>query len=299
MKKLLLIFGAILVLVAWTCGFQVQEGEFAIVSRFGKPARTLQDGGLYFKLPAPIDTVRRLDKRFQLLNPEPGEYLTGDKKNILVDAFLVWRVADPLQFQVSAGSIAGAEGRLSDILRSTVGDVLSSYPFSAMVSHTDQETTLKDVTASITEITADKVRESFGIEVAAARIKRLNFPKQNKEAVFRRMEAERLGTAAQFRTEGEEESAKIKADADRQRATMLAEADRKAQEIRGSADAEATRIYNQVYGSDPELFEFLQSLRMLEGILDTDSTLVLPSDHELLGILQSPPAQKSKPMEQP
>ena len=204
------------------------------------------------------------------------------------DSFLAWSVDDPIRYMVSVANRAGAEARLTDVLRSVVGDVVSSHDFAALVSHQPQEIDLKDVVAKVTEVARAKAEESFGIEVRAVRIKRLNFPPQNKQAVFQRMEAERKSFAAAFRSEGLEKSQKIKADADLVEAKLLAESERKARELRGQADAEAARIYADAYGKDAELYRFLRSLEALDEVLGVKSTVILPADHELVKVLDGP-----------
>ena len=278
----------VVALVAIAGTFQVQETEYAIVARFGDPRRVIDEAGLHFKWPPPIETLLRIDRRTNVLDPEPGEYLTSDKKNILVSNFLVWSVADPLRYLVSLTDKTSAEARLTDIMRSEVGTTLGAYPLSALVSTEAQDQTMADVMHAITRKTAQRASDSFGVHVAAVRIKRLNFPPQNKQAVFRRMEAERQRIARQYRSEGEEEAEKIRAQADREEAVLLNEARRQAEEIRGEADAEATRIYAEAFGQDPEFFEFVRSLEAYQNIIGESSTIVVPSDAELLKVLQTP-----------
>ncbi|MFH0945917.1 MAG: protease modulator HflC [Planctomycetota bacterium] len=289
---------ALVVLAVWACAFQVQENEFAIVARFGDPVRTIEEPGLQFRWPPPIDSVIRVSRSMHVLDPAPNEYLTSDKKNVIVDSFLVWSVDDPLKYWVSIGTRTGADSRLTDILRSVVGDVLSANPFSALVSDESQETTMFDLSEQITQMTASKALEGFGIKVGLARIKRLNYPMQNKEAVFGRMEQERGSIAQGIRSEGDEQYERIKADADREEAQLVSDAARKAKEIMGEADAEATRIYAEAYSKNPELYRFLRSLETLETLLGESSTLVLPSDHELLEVLGSAGAKQPTPTEQ-
>ena len=292
MRSVLIVIGVVVViaLVAFAGTFQVQETEYAIVARFGDPRRVIDQAGLHFKWPPPIDTLLRIDRRTNVLDPEPGEYLTSDKKNILVSNFLVWSVADPLHYLVSLTDKSSAEARLTDIMRSEVGTTLGAYPLSALVSTEEQDQTMADVMRDITRKTAQRASANFGVHIAAVRIKRLNFPPQNKQAVFRRMEAERQRIARLYRSEGEEEAEKIRASADREEAVLLNEARRQAEEIRGEADAEATRIYAEAFGQDPEFFEFVRSLEAYQNIISESSTIVVPSDAELLKVLQSPAA---------
>ena len=290
MRSVLIVIGVVVViaLAAFAGTFQVQETEFAIVARFGDPRRVIEQAGLHFKWPPPFDTLLRIDRRTNVLDPEPGEYLTSDKKNILVSNFLVWSVADPLRYLVSLTDKNSAEARLTDIMRSEVGTTLGAYPLSALVSTEEQDQTMADVMRDITRKTAQRASDSFGVHIAAVRIKRLNFPPQNKQAVFRRMEAERQRIARLYRSEGEEEAEKIRASADREEAVLLNEARRQAEEIRGEADAEATRIYAEAFGQDPEFFEFVRSLEAYQNIISESSTIVVPSDAELLKVLQTP-----------
>ena len=290
MRSVLTVIGVVVVvaLVAVAGTFQVQETEYAIVARFGDPRRVIDEAGLHFKWPPPIETLLRIDRRTNVLDPDPGEYLTSDKKNILVSKFLVWSVADPLRYLVSLTDKTSAEARLTDIMRSEVGTTLGAYPLSALVSTETQDQTMADVMHDITRKTAQRASDSFGVHIAAVRIKRLNFPPQNKQAVFRRMEAERQRIARQYRSEGEEEAEKIRAQADREEAVLLNEARRQAEEIRGEADAEATRIYAEAFGQDPEFFEFVRSLEAYQNIISESSTIVVPSDAELLKVLQTP-----------
>ncbi len=287
-----LVVGALLVavtiLVIFTCLVQVNETEYAIVSRFGDPRRVIQRAGLYLKWPPPMDTVIRIDRRIHILDPEAAEYLTLDKKNILVNGFVVWSVGDPIRYLVSATDRAGAEARLTDMMRSEFGTTLGAHALSVLVSTEPQERTLEDMMQEITQNLARRARDNFGIDVAAVRIKRLNFPAQNKAAVFRRMEAERRRIARLYRSEGEEEAEKIRAQADREQAELLNEAQRQVEILRGNADAEASRIYAEAFSQDPAFYEFLRSLQAYEEIIQDTSTVILPSDSELLDVLKHP-----------
>jgi len=285
-----LFLGGLATLV-WLCGFLVPEGEYALVMRFGAPRRTIETAGLHFKWPPPVDAVVRVDRRMKLLDPAPDEYLTRDKKNVIVDTFLAWSVVDPLLYYKSVSDRAGAEARLTEVLRAAVGDVLASYDFSDVVSHeAGGVDRLQAVNLDLTTAVASRSEESFGIAISAARVKRLNFPQQNKLAVFRRMEAERKREANAYRSEGAARYAEIKAEADRQEAEILADANLSARRIRGEAEAAAARIYNDAIAKDPDLYRFVRSIEALEGVLDERSLLILDSDHELARLFEKPEA---------
>jgi modulator of FtsH protease HflC len=289
MKRRWIPFAILAVLLATLSSFQVPEGSYGIVMRFGKPVKVVEETGLHFKLPSPIDTVVPIDMRMHLLDPEPGTYLTEDKKNLLVDSFLVWSVADPLLYHRAVGSRAGADARLSEIVRSVVGDVLSSYDFESIVSTDGEKSGLAQIADDLRAAAAQRAEATMGLTIHSAQVKRLNFPDQNKRAVFSRMESERQAISAGFRSQGKEEYDEIKAKTDREEAELLAAARRKATELRGTARAESARIYAEAYNADPELYAFLRSLEAAESAFGEDSTIVLPADHPLLKVLSDLP----------
>lgn len=278
--------------IAWkACAYEVDESRFAIVQRFGSPRQVIEQSGLYFKLPPPIEQVQFVDRRVHVLDPAPNEYLTSDKKNVMVNCFAIWTVKDPKQYWVSVGTREGAEARLSDLIRSAVGTALGQTALSSLVSHEEQSSGLDRVAQGITRATATAAAANYGIEVRAVRFKRIGFPMQNRRAVFNRMQSERERIAKLFRSEGEEEADKIRARADREREDILSQARRKAEELRGSADAEATRIYAASFGEDPEFYGFVRALEAYPKIIQENSTVVLPSDSEILQVLSQPPRQ--------
>jgi membrane protease subunit HflC len=290
--KLILVL--LLLWAAWSaCAYQVDESRFAILQRFGDPRQVIDEAGLYFKLPPPLEQVQWVDRRVHLLDPEATENLTADKKNVLVNSFAIWTVADARKFWVSVGNKEGAEARLSDLMRSEVRSELGQVLFSALVSHEAQGQTLVEVAKGVTDRVAARAFENYGIELRAIRIKRLSFPMQNKRSVFQRMQSERERIAKLFRSEGEEEAEKIRAAADREKEEILSKARRTAEGLRGKADAEAMRIYAQAFGEDPELFELLRSLEAYPNIIKEDSVIVVDSDSPIMRALQQPPEPRA------
>lgn len=284
--------GALLLLVLST--FQVAEGSYSVLTRFGKPVKVVEDAGLHFKLPSPIDTAVSIDMRKHLLDPGAVNYLTADKKNLLVDSFLVWSVADPLLYYRTVGSRGGAEARLGDVLRSVVGDVLSSYQFDQLIASEESGAAgLAKIATDLRDAAAARAESSMGLKIHSARIKRLNFPEQNKRSVFSRMESERRVISSGFRAQGREEYDIMKAKTDREEAELLADANRKAAEILGAAEAEAAKIYADAFSADPELYEFMKNLETLESVLGEDSLIVLPHDHPLFEALNRKPGAAS------
>ncbi len=286
--------------------FQVEETEFAIVTFFGNPRDVYEDAGLGFKWPWPVEEVIRIDRRINITSPEENEYLTRDKKNVLVSFFVAWKVKDPEQFLVTVNDRPGAESRIQDIIRSEVGAKLGNYDLDKLLPLTegsdaggssgeegesgsgaaDVDSIIPEIMNEITGSVAGMLETEFGIEVIAVRMKRLNFPRQNKQSVFDRMAAERARIAQGYRSEGEELAEKRKAEADRQQATMINEAQLTADEIRGKADAAAARIYADAYNQDPEFYEFLRKLEAYEVFLKQNATVVIPSDSPLLDVFK-------------
>lgn len=264
--------------------FQVDTTEYAIVTQFGQPVRAITTAGLYVKMPDPIQNVIRLDRRVQIHNLTQTEFLTQDKKNILVEAYATWQVTDPIQFFKSVRDPAGATTRLADILLSELGVALSQYELTNLVT-TDAET--MQLAAMITQLTEQTSQRTtpYGFSVTDVRLKMLNFPQANRQSVFQRMRAERERIARQLRSEGAEEATKIRAGADAERTTILSEAQREAERIRGEGEAEAIRIYAEAFGQDPEFYQFLRTLEAYEQVINSGTTLIMPADSELLKYL--------------
>jgi len=278
-----------LCLTGWSCLFQVDENESVIVARFGDPSRVVEEAGLSLKFPFPVDTLIRVDRRTRILDPETLEYLTEDKKNVLVNCFVAWSVEEPIRFVRSARDLETAEARLADVALAELGNILGAHPMSALVSTEESAQRLADLDEKLTDNIALRADEDFGIRVHCARIKQLNYPAQNKKAVFRRMEAERRKIAQEIRSEGQEAAERIRADATRDAAVLVNEALRQAEELQGEGEAEATRIYGEAYGSDPEFYAFLRTLEVYKQVFGDNSTFVLPADSPLLEVLGTPP----------
>jgi membrane protease subunit HflC len=275
----------VVILIVRTAVFVVDETQTAIVTQFGSPIRVIDEAGLHWKVPQPIQAVRFFDHRLLVYDPKPTEFLTNDKKNILVDAFVMWKIADPRKFLETVNDRAGAEVRMADIVASELGAALGHYPLQALITTDPSEMRVGEIMAGVTEGVRASASAGFGIEVSDVRMKRLAFPEQNKQSVFDRMRAERDRIAKRYRSEGEEEAIKIRADADKERQEILAEAYRDAEKIRGEGDAEATKIYASAFNADPGFYKFLRTLESYKQFMDAKTTIVLSSDSELLKLL--------------
>lgn len=279
--------------------FEVDTTEYVIVTQFGNPVRALTTPGLYTKLPDPVQSVIRLNNRLRLYTLPQVEFLTQDKKNIVVESYATWRVADPLLFFESVRDAPGAEARLADILASELGVALGTYDLSSLVT---VDSAAMQLPAMMEKVTAniDRRTATYGFTVTDVRFKLITYPEANQASVFQRMRAERERIARQLRSEGAEEAAKIRAAAETEAATIRAEAGREAESIRGEADAEAIRIYAEAYGKDEEFYRFLRTLQSYNTFIDEGTTLILPADSELLqflnpGTIAGPAPVKSTP----
>ncbi|MFC1736896.1 protease modulator HflC [Candidatus Hydrogenedentota bacterium] len=275
---------AIVVLLASTL-FTVDETEYAIVTTFGKLAKVIKEPGLQCKLPSPAQRVIRFDKRLQVFDPRPTENFTLDRKNLVIDCFACWRIADPERFLVKVQSIAGAENSLAVLVASELATELGKHELSALVSMNEEDVKLEELMDIVTGRCRKVAETDYGIDVLNVSVKRINFPDANKNAVYERMRAERQQKAKEYRAGGEEQAMIIRGDTDQERREILAKAYKESQEIKGEGDAEAIRIYAQAYNQDPKFYKFMRTLASYKKILYNDTTLVMSSDAEFLKLL--------------
>ena len=282
----LLGLGTVLVGLAWLCLFTVGAAEFVVVTQFGKPVRVEHKPGLKFKLPAPVQTVSRFDRRLFVLVPPPREFLTLGKNAVVASGFIVWRVHDPKRFMQTVFDRAGAESRLSDILFAELGAALGGAPFSAFVSTAPGGYRAEAVLDGVTRQYRELALRDYGIDVVEVGLRRLDFPEQNRASVFARMKSERVRLSMRFRSEGEEEGLKIRAASEKARSGILGEAYKLSQKIRGEGDAQAARIYADSLARAPDFYRFVRSMDAMKKAVDKETTLVLPVDSEPFRLLR-------------
>lgn len=274
---------AAVVLVVWLSIFTVPETEFAIVTQFGRPVRTINSAGLKLKLP--YQSVLRFDRRMRVYNPRPSEFLTSDKKNLVIENYVCWRIQDPEKFLQTVGDTTSAEMRLHDIVWSGLSAELGHYDMESLISPNADRVKGDELMNNLAQRSDRRALEQYGIEVLDVRIKRLNLPEQNKQSVYARMRAERERIARQYRAEGEEQALRIRAEADREKEEILSSAYKEAEKIKGDGDAQSTRIYGAAYSRDPQFYKLVRTLEAYKKILDDKTTAVLPADSELLRLL--------------
>jgi modulator of FtsH protease HflC len=262
--------------------FSVDEREHAVKFRFGEIVKADYEPGLHFKIPF-VNNVAKYPDR--ILNYEHSEekFLTGEKKNLIVDYFVTWRITDPGEYYRSVrGDEDRAVERLSAIIKEGIKAAISRRTVQEVVSAERSE--LMDQML----IEARSRSPEIGIEVVDVRVKRIDLSDEVSDSVYRRMREERQRTAAQLRAEGNEESETIKADADRQRTVILAEAYRDAEMIRGEGDARAAEIYAQAFNQDRDFYSFYRSMRAYRDSVGGDQdVLVLKPDSDFFRYLQS------------
>lgn len=287
---------AALGVLAWVLAaslFAVDVTEYALVTRFGAVQRVIGEPGLHLK--APFDTVMRLERTLTFSRPAPAEYLTVDKKNVVVETLLTWRIGEPQRYLVALGARSAADERLADVLLGEVGAVLGAHPAAALIAPDGDVQRFRGIVAQIRERVAQFAREAYGIEVIDVELLRLGLPEQNRAPVFERMKAERGKMAKELRTAGELQGRKIIAQADHEKTHIEAQAYAEAQRIRAEGDAEATRIYAAAYSQGRGFYKFVRTLQAYEKILDENTTLFLPAGAEVLRVIAPLPQQGALP----
>jgi modulator of FtsH protease HflC len=253
----LIISGALVALmVAFSTLFIVDQRQFAVIYALGEIKEVVTEPGLKFKLPPPLQNVVFLDRRVQTLDsPETRPIFTAEKKSLVIDWLIKWRITDARQFIRNNGvDMRNLENRLSPVVQAAFNEEVTKRTVQAMLA-TDRDRVMQGVRERL----ADEAK-SFGIEVLDVRIKRVDFSANITDSIYRRMESERKRVANELRSTGAAESEKIRADADRQREVIVAEAYRDAQKVKGEGDAKASSLYAESFGRDPQFAQFYRSL---------------------------------------
>src|SRR5262249_24729292 len=236
---------AVGLVIVWATLFTVRETEFVLVTQFGRPVRTVTDAGLHAKWP--WQNARYFDRRLRVYNPRPSEFLTRDKKNLVIENYVCWQIADPEVFVKKVITEANAEARLHDVVWSGLSAALGNHDLESIITPDPAKTTAVQLFDRPTEETNTPALAPYALRARPVRSTRLTLPQQNKESGLARMRAERERIAKQYRAEGEEQALRIRADADRQKEEILSAAYKQAEQVRGEGDAQSTRIYGQAY----------------------------------------------------
>jgi modulator of FtsH protease HflC len=274
--------GAVALMVLSGSAYRVPEAQQALITQFGEIKHMEREPGLHFKLPM-VQDVQLVDKRLLDYNAEPREVITKDSERIIVDAFVRYRITNPVQYYVAVRNEQTMNNRLGALLESSLRQVFSSVQLKTVLSEDRVKlmARIRDVLNTQVHGTSNKKTAAnapeggYGIEIVDVRVMRADLPPENSEAVYSRMRTEREREAREFRARGTEEALKIRSEADRERVVLVAEARKKAALLRGEGDATAARIYNEAIGADPEFFSLWRSLQAYRATLDKDSTSIV------------------------
>jgi len=261
----------VVLMVLFSTLFVVDQRQFAVVYALGEIKEVVNEPGLKFKLPPPMQNVVFLDRRIQTLDsPESRAIFTAEKKSLVIDWLVKWRIIDARQFIRNNGvDMRNVESRLSPIVQAAFNEEITKRTVKEVIA-TDRERVMQGVKARL----ADEA-QSFGIEVIDVRTKRVDFAANVSESVYRRMESERKRVANELRSTGAAEAEQIRADADRQREVIVSEAYRDAQKVKGEGDAQAAAIYAEAFGRDPQFAHFYRSLEAYRGSFRSKSDLMV------------------------
>jgi membrane protease subunit HflC len=268
------------------CAFVVQTGTCALVTRFGRPLDIVAEAGLHAKLPWPVDEVAVLDIRRRVYETGHTEMLTRDKKNVIVRAFAVWHILDPLVFYQSIGSVSGAEQKLDGLLTNGAIGTLGRYDLAAMVSTVPENLRVEDIERDLLAAAAPLAAKTYGIAIDQIRFERLSLPEENVNSVFDQMRAERKQFAAKFRADGEKEASRIRSEADLEAAKIRADGAEQEARIRGESAAEVAHTYANAHRADPTLYRFTRSLESIDKLVGSTTSLVLRTDSAPFSLLQ-------------
>lgn len=270
-RMMVVLSGFFLALIALSSSvFVVDQKSHAIVFSFGEVKSVVSEPGLHFKLPL-IQNVVFFDKRILTIDSsEADRFITAEKKNILVDSYVKWRISDPKVYFVSFGDKnQRAEERLSQIVKAALNEVITKHSIRDVISG-ERAKVMDSIKARVSEDA-----RQIGVSIIDVRLKRVDYVEQINNSVYDRMRAERTRVANELRSTGAAESEQIRADADRQRMVILADANRQSEEIRGAGDAEASQIYAQAFGQNPEFYKFYKSLEAYRSSFKNKSDLLV------------------------
>lgn len=290
MNRLLLVMFSLLMafFVLSSVFFIVDQRQYAIVFAFGEIKEVVKKPGLHFKLPPPFQNIIFLDRRIMTIDtPDADRFITAEKKNLLVDSYIKWRIDDPRKYYISfKGDERLAQDRMAQLIKSALNESFTKRTVSQLIS-TQRDQVMQEIREKVSDDA-----EQVGILVLDVRLKRVDLVAEISDSVYRRMEAERKRVANDLRSTGTAESEKIRADAERQREILLAEAYRDAQKIKGEGDAVSARIYGQAFSKDPQFAAFWRSLKAYQASFkDKRDILVLDPSSDFFKFMRHPGGQ--------
>jgi len=285
-KILLLLCVAIAVTLTFYSLFTVNEKELVVVTRFGKPVRTLDHAGLYFKLPGFAENVNRLEKRAKVFTTQPIQLLLGDKNPLILTCYVCWKVSDPLVFLQSLTTTEISTQKIGDMVNSLLGSTLGDYTIENIISVKPESVKLEEIEKKILDASKEKAIAKYGIQIIDVGIRRLAYPQIVAQSVYDRMRAEREKEARKYVAQGKEEAANIESQTDKEVATIIAEAQKQSEILKGQGDRQSMTIYAEAYNKDIGYFEYINSQEACKELMKKNSTLILSTDSEVLKYLK-------------
>jgi membrane protease subunit HflC len=280
-------------MILYFISFQVREIESAMVTTFGKPTRQITKPGWYFKWPVPIEQVYKFDSRMRVFEADLGETTTRGAVPIIVNTFVVWKIAEPLVFFNAVGTVKEAENKLLGQLSDTQNKVIGRHDFAEFVNSDPTKIKFEEIQNEMLADLQPVIRKYYGIEIKTLGIKQLKISEDVSKDVFERMRAERNRKTEATIAEGNAEAARIKTDTDSKKTELLAAAEARAKAIRAEGDAEAAKYY-KLLEEDPEFAIFLRKTDALKKYLEKRSTIVFGADTEPFELLKEMPDIKPK-----
>src|SRR3954467_7523147 len=275
--------GALLLLACLSC-YTVDAGEYAVITDFGKPVKVVTVPGLGFKYP--YQSVRTFDARLFAFAPAASEFLTLEKTPVVAAGTILWRIGDPKKFFVTVFDRSGAESRLGDVLFAEMGAAVGRSPLAAFYSIDPSQYRVDAIVGEVAARCREIAARDFGIEVLDVELRSFDFPKQNRLPLYSRMKSERGRLSMKYRSEGEEEGLKVRAVADQEKSRILSEALKQAQQTRSEGEGKAARIYAESLAQGPDFYAFVRTMQASRNLVPKGTTLMLPADSELFGLLQ-------------
>ena len=281
------LFALVVVLIIGFFGFvfKVNEGQCAVVTRFGAVRTQVTQAGMYLRLPWPFEDVQIQDARKRYLDSGYLETLTHDKKNVILQTYAIWSVADPLKYYTSVGDTALAETYLNDLITNAKNGTMGNYDLSTLVSMNEDDIKIAEIENIMLEEVQPHALEQYGLQIHELRIKRVGLPATNVQSVFAQMQADRQKYIDQLLAEGERDAQIIKSESDAEAAAIVAEGRESAAQINAETEREVASIYASAHSQDPELYEFLQKLTALENSVDENTVMIITMDDPPFDIL--------------
>lgn len=295
--KLKLLLIPVAIIIIGTCFysvFTVSEKEYVVVTRFGKPVRTIDQAGFQLKLPGFFENINRIEKRAKVFTTQPIQLLLGDKNPLILTCYVCWKISDPLLFLQSLTTTEISEQKIGDMVNSLLGSTLGDYTIENIINVNSENVKLEEIEQKILASSREKAIEKYGIQMVDVGIRRLAYPRIVAQSVYNRMRAEREKEARKYMAEGREQAANIEAQTDKEVATIIAKAEKQAEILKGQGDRQSMIIYADAYNKDVDYYEFINELESCKELMKNDCTLILSTDSDILKHLKHQDADPVK-----